>query len=384
MINNVPTESAPTHVLVDNIADPGLVSKMALSSLPTALITVADTEDTTCFVGLWESATGNLAPKTDEGLTYNALTGSEMLSIVGDVTIGSGAVHDDAKIISKVSNSGVAGQNLCLYGGDTNGANTNSIGGFVRISAGLGTGNATNGRIQFYSTKTVAAASDPQGTQNVASFYHSGDGSATSHNYLEIVAPDNGNDHLKIEVGDHGATLLETTDQASSNATLTLKSDGDMFFDALNHFTFKQGGTTVASIESMREKIFMFALSDETSHLTTGTAKLTFRIPTAFTIEQVHINCNTAPTGSAITIDISDDGVSLFDNGTNNGVRPTIAATSKTSVGGTAHVFAQSGGAATSTVAIAGDSEMVVDIDTVGSTVAGKGLKLTLVGYTTV
>lgn len=39
------------------------------------LITVADTTDTTCYVGLWEDATGNLAPKTDGGLTYNASTG---------------------------------------------------------------------------------------------------------------------------------------------------------------------------------------------------------------------------------------------------------------------------------------------------------------------
>ena len=35
-------------------------------------ITVADTTDTTCFPSLFESPTGDLAPKTDAGLTYNA------------------------------------------------------------------------------------------------------------------------------------------------------------------------------------------------------------------------------------------------------------------------------------------------------------------------
>jgi len=35
-------------------------------------ITVADTTDTTCFPALFESVTGDLAPKTDAGLTYNA------------------------------------------------------------------------------------------------------------------------------------------------------------------------------------------------------------------------------------------------------------------------------------------------------------------------
>ena len=41
-----------------------------------ATITVADTTDTSCSVALFESATGNLAPKTDGGLSYNASTGT--------------------------------------------------------------------------------------------------------------------------------------------------------------------------------------------------------------------------------------------------------------------------------------------------------------------
>jgi hypothetical protein len=44
-------------------------------------VTVADTTDTTTFVGLWESATGDLEPKTDAGITYNAGTG--MLTATG-------------------------------------------------------------------------------------------------------------------------------------------------------------------------------------------------------------------------------------------------------------------------------------------------------------
>lgn len=38
-------------------------------------VVVADTTDTTCSVALFESATGDLSPKTDGGLTYNANTG---------------------------------------------------------------------------------------------------------------------------------------------------------------------------------------------------------------------------------------------------------------------------------------------------------------------
>ena len=46
----------------------------AAPAVPTT-ITVADTTDTTCFVGLFESATGDIGPKSDAGATYNAGTG---------------------------------------------------------------------------------------------------------------------------------------------------------------------------------------------------------------------------------------------------------------------------------------------------------------------
>jgi len=46
-----------------------------------ATVTVADTTDTTSFVALFESATGDLGPKTDAGVTYNAGTG--MLTATG-------------------------------------------------------------------------------------------------------------------------------------------------------------------------------------------------------------------------------------------------------------------------------------------------------------
>jgi hypothetical protein len=45
------------------------------SVVPTA-VTVADTTDSSCSVALFESATGDLGPKTDAGLAYNASTGA--------------------------------------------------------------------------------------------------------------------------------------------------------------------------------------------------------------------------------------------------------------------------------------------------------------------
>jgi hypothetical protein len=63
------------HILTADSAISGVGIKWAAAPTPTD-ITVADTTDTTCYVGLWESATGDLAPKTDGGATYNAGTGT--------------------------------------------------------------------------------------------------------------------------------------------------------------------------------------------------------------------------------------------------------------------------------------------------------------------
>ena len=56
------------------------------------VITVADTVDATSFVALWESATGDLEPKSDLGLTYAADTGTLSSTVL---TEGGIAVYND-------------------------------------------------------------------------------------------------------------------------------------------------------------------------------------------------------------------------------------------------------------------------------------------------
>ncbi len=52
----------------------GIAWTTSTASVPTT-ITVADTVDTNSYVALFEEATGDLGPKTDTGITYNAGTG---------------------------------------------------------------------------------------------------------------------------------------------------------------------------------------------------------------------------------------------------------------------------------------------------------------------
>lgn len=109
------------------------------------------------------------------------------------------------------------------------------------------------------------------------------------------------------------------------------------------------------------------ACSDETTALTTGTAKVTFRAPCAITLTAVRASVTTAPVGSTIIVDINEGGASILST------KLSIDASEKTSTtAATAAVI--------SDTAIADDAEITIDIDQVGSTTAGAGLKVWLIG----
>jgi hypothetical protein len=113
------------------------------------------------------------------------------------------------------------------------------------------------------------------------------------------------------------------------------------------------------------------ACSDETTALTTGTAKITFRAPYAFTVTSVRSNVNTAPTGSTLIVDINEGGTSILST------KLSIDDGEKTSVtAATPPVISDS--------AIADDAEITIDIDQIGSTIAGKGLKIWMRGTRTI
>jgi hypothetical protein len=114
------------------------------------------------------------------------------------------------------------------------------------------------------------------------------------------------------------------------------------------------------------------ACSDETTALTVGVAKVTFRMPYAFTLlagaAGVRASVTTAPTGSVLTVDINEGGVSILST------KLTIDASEKTSTTAATP-------AVISDVNLADDAEITIDIDGVGSTIAGAGLKVYLIGY---
>ena len=109
------------------------------------------------------------------------------------------------------------------------------------------------------------------------------------------------------------------------------------------------------------------AASDETTALTTGTAKITFRMPRAVTLTAVRASLTTAQaSGSIFTVDINEAGISILST------KLTIDNTEKTSTtSATPPVI--------SDVNLADDAEMTIDIDQIGDGTA-TGLKVMLIG----
>lgn len=124
---------------------------------------------------------------------------------------------------------------------------------------------------------------------------------------------------------------------------------------------YPQGGAS-QQIES-----FIVACSDETTPLTDGPAKATFRMPCALTLSEVRASLTTEQDdGDVITIDIMRNGSSILstlltiDNGDRSSVTASVAA------------VLEDGD-------LADDDEITVDITQVGDGTA-TGLKVTLIG----
>lgn len=115
-------------------------------------------------------------------------------------------------------------------------------------------------------------------------------------------------------------------------------------------------------------KVVQLAVSDETTALTTGTGKITFRMPYGMTLTEVRASLTTAQTsGSILTVNVRENGSQIFTT------KLTIDNTEKTSVTATTPAVLQD-------TSLGDDSEITVDIDQLGDGTA-KGLKITLIGY---
>ena len=131
--------------------------------------------------------------------------------------------------------------------------------------------------------------------------------------------------------------------------------------------TSSTAASTYGTIAQAKAEYLVLAASDESTALTTGTSKITFRMPYAFTLTAVRASLTTAQaSGSIFTVDINEGGTSVLST------KLTIDNTEKTSTTAAA-------AAVISDVNLADDAEITIDIDQVGDGTA-KGLKVVLIG----
>lgn len=151
--------------------------------------------------------------------------------------------------------------------------------------------------------------------------------------------------------------------------------------DGTETLSIVQGGVTVdattqdiADLADTGVQSFVIACSDETTLLTAGTNKVSFRMPYAFTLLSgaagIRASLRSAqPSGSIFTVDVNENGASILST------KLTIDNTETTSVtASTPPVL--------SDTSLADDSLITIDIDQIGTSGA-TGLKVALIGRPT-
>jgi len=184
----------------------------------------------------------------------------------------------------------------------------------------------------------------------------------------------------KLDIaGKTKTTSIQITSGATNGYVLTSDVSGNGTWQQIPLFT---GGTVTGStnftngvtsntISATTYNNLPFnltaAASDETTPITTGNTKTTFRMPCGVTLTAVRASLTTAQSsGSTFTVDINQNGSSVLST------KLTIDNTEKTSTTAATP-------AVISTTSLTDDSEITIDVDLVGNGTA-TGLKVTLIG----
>lgn len=151
---------------------------------------------------------------------------------------------------------------------------------------------------------------------------------------------------------------------------------GDSANDAVPALRVHSYGTStavvsvpVASVGSVayRQEAIMACVGDESTPLTTGNRKYTLRLPYNLKLSQIKASLGTGPSGASVVVDVNKNGASILSTKLNISAGQTSSVTSTP-----LPVFSDTN--------LPVESEISIDIDQVGSSTAGAGLKVWLIG----
>ena len=111
----------------------------------------------------------------------------------------------------------------------------------------------------------------------------------------------------------------------------------------------------------------IISVTSESGNASEGTGLVTWRMPYAMTLTGARSSVKTAPTGSSLEVDVELNGFSVFSSilAINPGEKTSTTAAVPVEI---------------TTSALTDDSEITINVDQVGSSTAGVGLKVYLIG----
>jgi len=237
----------------------------------------------------------------------------------------------------------------------------------LHVSNGNGSTETEQGKISFTgdsSTKAVTISGFRRGNSNQAAL----DFKVFNSGVIQAVRIDfNGDVGIGTVTPNQKLTIegtMSLKEQANANADTAAYGQIWVKNTVPNTLFFTDDAGTDFPISG--DPPLGFAIGDETTDLSVATGVLTITMPNyATTLLDVSVSLVTAPTGSVATFDINEAGVSVLST------KITIDATEKTSeTAATPPVISDS--------AIAANAVITVDVDGIGSTIAGAGGKVWL------
>jgi len=297
------TLTAGSNITITN-GDGSISIAAAAAGTPTA-ITVADSSNTTASVAFFESATGDLGPKTDSGLTYNAGTGMlTATGLTGPLTgnAATATALETARTIGGVSFDGTANIAVTLAATATALASARTING-VSFD---GTGNIT----------VTAAGSTLSDTVPISK----GGTGATSLDNLITLATHTTGDYVQNITAGTGLTSTGATSGENIAHSLSVDASQTQITAVGTIATGVWQGTAVASAY----------LDADTAHLTTTQ---TFSGAKSFD-EQATFSKGVVVTAADSA---ADDGIST---GTGTGLIATMRAVDGIGIGELVHIDA--------------------------------------------
>ena len=143
------------------------------------------------------------------------------------------------------------------------------------------------------------------------------DGQLTKIDYLTVTGAKD------LDAIEDGADVTDATNVEAAGAVMESDtSTASMSFVVDEDAMTSDSDTKVPTQQSVKayvdnkvavqEEEIIIACSDETTDLEAGTAKVTFRMPFAMTVDSVRASVVTAPVGANLQVDINEGGTSIL------------------------------------------------------------------------